>query len=1271
MIGQGSPSNRFAVLVRFALAARGARALGWLILISVLGAAVGEVSFAQSTAESSSLGLRIVWGGGEPAKWVGSITVSSGELDRLVPLGLGRDDNATIWLSSPKLNVRQHLSGTYNGCDVRVKANRDATLSFDFTNKENIATHWTRKITLRELIAGPVTFELDSQHNRISVQRTPGDELQVEFEQDHLIFATKSTVKLNVRPVETGFAPSAEGKLRIFTRASGTEKSSPLAEVPLKSNEAGEILPLEPISLSVPDAEGVYDWDIVLIENQKRGPFNSERVVRTRRVQYVALGGIHQGQAAAETWQEEFAIDPTRPERWTMRRQLNQLKLPTRYPPLLGSGTSIAQVNNQAMTRLAPKGWQAIGLPIDLPNVPHILEIEYLASQPLSLGVSILETNALGAVPALGVDSGIRVPSSTVQAAVSAEAMIERHQITFWPSTKLPYLILANHDENREAVYGRIRVLKGPRRLETVKADATARKNSGGRQRMLFLERPTFAQAMNASQVLDQAQNQLFDDWTTIYTGADRLIQYLTANGYTGLAMTVAADGSAIFPSQRLRPTPRWDAGAYFSTGQDPVRKDCLQLLFRMFDRAGLQLIPVVEFSGRLPGLESQRSNSPAEAFDLVSSEGRVWGAEPTQLGRSPYNPLNAAVQIELTQLVDELSDRYGHYESFSGVALGVNDRSVLAFPDASWGWDDASVQEFVSSAAVSPQPFQNVSAGDQRRRLLEQHGPAWMKWRAERIASLVLKFQSAVQERSPTAKLYLVPLDEAPDVVSIRSIAEAVDTEPQTDLLDQIGIDSSALRAADGVIILDGIAAGHLESASALEASSDNALSSQSLAHPGVLFTHDSSWVHFEQFEKLNPLGVTAPIVRMQQLTPAGLWNRRRYAAAFAQADQTILFDGGSTIPQGQDTATTDWAATFAALPNVPFETVSPPEESFATPLVVRQYRSADRTYFYAVNHSPWPLDVEVDLTGKSLGSLRSLSARKLPEVSRAEPGRISVVLPPFEIFAASIDGSAEVRAYRAHLPPQSLNQMQREIQDLKAKLANVEHGAPKSLLENPSFEAAASDEGLQGWRVDEGLAGKIALDRSERYDGGSSLLLQSEGETIQVRSNQFAAPKTGRLSISVWMRPDRTDASPPLRIAVEAVSGDQVIHLSREFAQPCQGESTESWKQFVSHFDDLPTDTRELRIGVDLIGAGSARIDRVEIHDRWLDQVEVQSLKQLLNLASFKLQDQGDAVGCLRILESHWPRFVDDQFNLTPATPTESARLPDSPTPDSIRLK
>ncbi len=52
--------------------------------------------------------------------------------------------------------------------------------------------------------------------------------------------------------------------------------------------------------------------------------------------------------------------------------------------------------------------------------------------------------------------------------------------------------------------------------------------------------------------------------------------------------MTVLADGSTIYPSRLLEPTPRYDTGVYFASGQDPYRKDVLELLFRLFDREGL-----------------------------------------------------------------------------------------------------------------------------------------------------------------------------------------------------------------------------------------------------------------------------------------------------------------------------------------------------------------------------------------------------------------------------------------------------------------------------------------------------------------------------------------------------------------------------------------------------------------------------------------------------------------------------------------------------------
>ena len=79
------------------------------------------------------------------------------------------------------------------------------------------------------------------------------------------------------------------------------------------------------------------------------------------------------------------------------------------------------------------------------------------------------------------------------------------------------------------------------------------------------------------------------------------------------------ADGSTIYPSKVLQPTPRYDTGAFFSTAQDPMRKDVLEMLFRLFDREGLQLIPSVEFAAPLPALESQLRAEGAQ------SEGMVW----------------------------------------------------------------------------------------------------------------------------------------------------------------------------------------------------------------------------------------------------------------------------------------------------------------------------------------------------------------------------------------------------------------------------------------------------------------------------------------------------------------------------------------------------------------------------------------------------------------------------------------------------------------------
>ena len=106
-----------------------------------------------------------------------------------------------------------------------------------------------------------------------------------------------------------------------------------------------------------------------------------------------------------------------------------------------------------------------------------------------------------------------------------------------------------------------------------------------------------------ASESLDPISKRGLDDWVTFYDASQRLIQTLQYSGFNALVFTVACEGSAIYPSRFLEPTPKYDSGVFFESGQDAVRKDILELLFRLCDRSGLVLIPGVQFAGPIPSL--------------------------------------------------------------------------------------------------------------------------------------------------------------------------------------------------------------------------------------------------------------------------------------------------------------------------------------------------------------------------------------------------------------------------------------------------------------------------------------------------------------------------------------------------------------------------------------------------------------------------------------------------------------------------------------------
>ena len=48
------------------------------------------------------------------------------------------------------------------------------------------------------------------------------------------------------------------------------------------------------------------------------------------------------------------------------------------------------------------------------PGRPHILEVDYPSDVPQTLGISIVEPNAAGALTPIGLDSGVDVPAEAI-----------------------------------------------------------------------------------------------------------------------------------------------------------------------------------------------------------------------------------------------------------------------------------------------------------------------------------------------------------------------------------------------------------------------------------------------------------------------------------------------------------------------------------------------------------------------------------------------------------------------------------------------------------------------------------------------------------------------------------------------------------------------------------------------------------------------------------------------------------------------------------------
>ena len=534
-----------------------------------------------------------------------------------------------------------------------------------------------------------------------------------------------------------------------------------------------------------------------------------------------------------------------------------------------------------------------------------------------------------------------------------------------------------------------------------------------------------------------------------------------------------------------------------------------------------------------------------------------------------------------------------------------------------------------------------------------------------------------AVREAKPDGQLMVIPIDieRNPELRSALSPSLHAPFEFESLMLNS-GLEPQTFAETDGLHLLKSrrLAMNAPLAAKRVQTNIDQNETVDTFYHQadtvGELFSHQVSWAHFAQLstelQKQTQFGKgSAEILRLQQLTPAGTWNRIRFLESLKHQDSMMMFDGGWMIPLGQEQEIEGLINVFRSLPRSKFRDIQlseafRPFESASPPVTIRQLSDELNTHVYAINTSPWPVTVRLNSSEAKLfrlqvipGSAGSISTAALQS---DDHGKIEWKLPPYSLWAARCsDNSVRFNEYEFELPDAAADRLRRKIYSLRTKLAEAQKAAPIPVIENPDFELFGHAS-LNNWDFGQQATAKIRLDVQQAHQGRVSLRMSNqETQPVWIRSNTIPVPETGRLSISAWVRMGEDGQQPPLRLAIEGQVGELNYYrfgaIGSLSPNPQANQLTSQWQRFAVHFDDLPPNVTNLRVGFDLMGQGSVNIDQVEVYDRWLDENDAKAITQRIASCNPLLANQQTFESCRQLLNGYWLRFLDENF-ATPGT-------------------
>jgi hypothetical protein len=1231
------------------------------------------------------------------------------------------------------------------GVDVTYTGSRDGQVQLNLSTSSpsqsgsvNAAnptgnTRHTLTIPVEDLIGGVVDHRFDGGI-RVSIGRPGGDAMRVAVGHGGpMIFSAGESVPLSVDllavPDIGSFGRPLELKLELRDDSTGqtvwqggeaidTDAAAALATGVRRRVYAG--------TLAIPTSEGVYtlrsrlvpsgQWR--LIERIARTDLLTlpDRIVRpdlrlpddtiTRRsTQFVVLGA------------DAPKPDPTplrEISRWTPN-QRNWIGIDANSV-IASQPIQIAQHASETVAVMPPDSYLSQPIRIAKLGQPHILVVRYARDQPVKMSVSIRQTDEAGAWTPLGMDTAIvddwsldqfnlHAPStSSGGSALSVDpSPFTEHRVVFWPRVQSPLLVISNENSRASLKIESISIEAGPASIATgnVVNDPAIQL---GRMAAVYLDKPLLTDPFGCARTLDADGKIALDDWTTFLQAGNRLVDYVQASGANSAILTVISEGGSLFPTDRMLVTPRYDTGVFFSDGRDPVKKDVLELLLRLFDRAGLQMVVSVELGTPIAPLEELAQQRDGVGIRWVDALGRGYlDSNPPRDGiGSRYNVLDPRVEQELAQLVGELARRYSHHQAFAGLGLQIGPQTLLQLPPPAFGRDPQTLERFrhhlVASqtgnshtgnlptnnpSVVTPIPtVANLNAW------LQQVGDEpFVRWRADQLTATLRRLAAQLAGKP----LVLVTADYHPPGVTV----------PGGDAL-QAGLDWHALGADPAIVPLRLIRrrllvepARRVEDASLNEdVAWDESL--RGTAGHGETSREGTAGSLLFHPPSRKTLALPASQCDLPQMTfypqaVAGQVEREReLARVLEHSDNKILAIGGWGPNIWADPSTRQFLATFASLPRQNFTTVQSPSGA-ASVVRVRQHRADNALYAYVVNHAPWEMYIQLECEAAAGTRVRRLgpdpqtwtvgtgaaSQRLLPgeiDVPRAANGLSTVwsgTVQPGQLVALEIQGPArEIARWHAQPTRDFSHELTARVDDLTARVAILGYPRPMSGLINGGFESVSVDQAtpstlaLDGWMRSQHPSDGVRV-AAQAFEGKRAVQLKNDetpGARTWLLSKPLETSETGRMAVSIRLRV--VSGSPTTRLALEGRYRGTPLRYSvnitpisrtpaaeRSAATPASPDNPTADQKLATEWPEqaywlyvpnLPEGSIEdLRIAIDLTTAGEVAIDDVQLYDFFFTQQERDTLQRQTFVAAERLR-KGDPSASIRLLDSHWARYL-----------------------------